>query len=668
MLAVILIAGCTGQGGGTATSTVLADGSVEITGTMPQYVQVTYTDNQGNNLTTEGYPGYVYVFAKIGTDQTAVENAVKAAGGTIAESLPDAGLYTAKVKAGEEAAFLSAMQKQSWFADGSPAFSFDASDIMMYDFHSGAQNPSDCRDHHGDLTSLEAGRFGANIGKVDMNSVSGPGAIGMARSIREQAEKARKSGHHMVFSFSLQSHESATLLVTPEARAAGCAIRNCTLVRNAQSVFLRTYFQTMDIIRRTSPSTADNMMFVIATGNAGVDLDNQVAQLKLEFPETWKRIKLVGGSFADDGIIEQYNYLKKNADNDVAYAVGTNVRITNPTTGTTTTCHGTSFATPQVSAVLDEIWANNPTLTSEQVMDAFNQALRELGTDGVIPNGPDGKISRAFRDRMLEIANALASGKTPSVKGGKIVFIGPAQPLPAKVGEEFIYSLCQPGLFEAGATCGGLVPATDPTGGEPPYSMSVKIGGGFAPTGIALNLNGLLLGTPTKEGNYPFTVCARDWSGEEGCTNVIINVAPAPPPPAPVETTYSGSFSGNGQYDKYDGCSFSDGFSGTMTMRITEGADGSVSGTATISGTFTSTALGQPDKCLNSQVSMNGNAAVSGTKGSMTFTHHFYTAGGSDYVGAFTGSLSGTTVTGTFGETSSCCSGSASMPVTLTKQ
>jgi len=668
ILAVVLAAGCTGQSGGTATSTVLADGSVELTGTMPQATQVTYTDIIGNSITAESYPGYVYVFADVGADQAAIENAIKANGGTVAESLPAAGLYTAKVKAGEEAAFLSAMQENIWFLDGSPAFSFDLSDIFMYDFHSGVKNPTNCHDDHGDLTSLEAGRLGANINKVDVKTLGGTGAIGLARSMTEQAETARKSGRHAVFSFSLQSHASATTYISPAARAAGCVNFNCTLVRSQQSMFLRTYFQTMEAVRRASPSAADNMIFVIATGNAGADLDDEVAELKAEFPEAWKRIKLVGGSFANDGIIEQYNYLNDNSNNDVAYAVGTNVQITNPATGAVTTCHGTSFSTPQVSAVLDDIWADNPTLTAEQILNAFNQALGEMGTNGVIPNDADGKISQAFRDRVLVIANGLASGKPIPGAGSKIVFVGPPQTLPAKVGEDFIYSLCQPGLFEAGATCGGLKPATNPSGGNPPYSMSIKIGGGFLPKGIALNLNGLLLGMPTTEGNYPFTVCARDWSGDEGCANVVINVAPAPPP---VATTYSGSFNLRGTYGRPfpeygTTCMFDDTFAGTITVETT-----GTSGTATVSGTFTSTAVGGSVpgviNCESSQSSMNDAADVTVSGNNIQFTSHFYTAGGSNYAGAFSGSLSGNTITGTFGETSSCCSGASSAPVTLSR-
>jgi hypothetical protein len=664
---VLLTSGCTGQGPQT--------GDAQFTGTLPQTAPVEYTDEIGDKYTVEGYPGYVYVFAELGTEKSVVEEAVKANGGTIIDSVSGVGIYTVKVGAGQEEAFLLAMYKQTWFLDGSPAFEFMLSDIFMYDHFSGAADPSDCTADHGDLDKLKAERLGGAVDPIDKdNDIKGTWTVGMARSIIAKAEAAEKRGAPAVFSLSLQSQASHDTAITAAERATGCVSINCQMVRNGQRNFFNTFFQTMESEIKNNPKAADNMLIVIAAGNAGADLDGVLRDLKLHYPNAYKRIKLVGGSFENGDISERLNHITDNSKNDVAYARGERAEIYNPATGTTTMCDGTSFAAPEVSAVLNEIWMSNPTLTSEQVINAFNQALSELGVDGVLPQDEFGETPVSFIERAVEIGGILASGGTinggggaaggggGTSGGGNVIFVGPPT-LTATVGKEFSYSLCLPSLDGAGATCGGLVPSTNPTGGSPPYSVSVKIGGGFMPPGIALNLNGFLSGTPTQEGNYPFQVCARDGAGLEGCANVVINVEPA----APTETTYSGSFSASGQYDKYDGCSFSDTFSGTISMDLTENGD-AVSGTATISGTFTSTALSSPDMCLNSQVSMNGAATVSGTKNNLAFTHHFYTAGGSDYAGAFTGSLSGNTITGTFGETSTCCSGSASTPVTLTAQ
>ncbi|MFH0829980.1 MAG: S8 family serine peptidase [Candidatus Aenigmatarchaeota archaeon] len=661
LAALVLVSGCVGQGGTDA----------EFTGTLPQQAVIGYMDQTGHSLEMTGYPGYVYIFANTSTANDIIKEAIEVNGGEIVDSLSDAGIYTVKVDTGKEGTFLSAMYGQSWFVDGSPAFEFDISDMFMYDFFSHAANPSSCKDDHGDLGRLKAESLGGTVNSIDVRSVTGTQTVGMAKSIIQKAEDAESRGVPAVFSFSLQSHESKITHITDDARAGGCLVPNCTIVRNAQRAFLRTFFQTMDAEIRANPRVADNMMLVIASGNAGADLDNQLRSLKQRYPEAYKRIKIVGGSFENGAIIQQYNYMKDNSGIDMAYARGTNVQIYNPDTGTTTLCHGTSFAAPEVAAVLNEIWTRNPTLTSDQVIDAFNRALAELGTNGVMPQDQYGETTTAFIDRASALAGNPNGGGGVTPPAGSITFTGPSL-LTATKGGVFSYSLCKPDVAGPGATCGGLVQATNPTGGSPPYSISISSGGGFLPPGITLNLNGLLKGTPTTKGNYPFRVCARDGAGLEGCTNVVINVEEAVPV-QPTETTYSGQFSGSGQYGRPwpeygTTCVFDDSFSGTMDLDMTEAAGGSVSGTATITGTFTSNTVSGSVPgfdCLSSSVSMDGSATVSGTTSNIIFTHHFYTAGGSDYAGAFTGSLSGSTITGTFTETSTCCSGSVSIPVTL---
>lgn len=664
---VLLTCGCTGQ------PTPTAGGDVKYTGTLPTAAPVQYIDTAGNTLTITGFPGYVYLFADRTTEMAAVQKAVEANGGTIVDSFAKAGIYTVKVGAGQEETFLTAMSKESWFEDGSPAFAFVPADIIHYDYYSGASNPTDCGDDHGDLTALKAGRFGTSVDTNEMKVIDGMPADGLARSIVAKAEDYEQRGMPAVFSFSLQSETSGGIDIHDFERSAGCISVNCTAVKNAQRAFLRDFYKTMDEIIADNPAAADNMIMVIAAGNAGAPIADQIKSLENRFPAAAKHIKIVGSSNADGTVANDMNF-----GGDMSYARGSDAKIINPDTGTVTSCDGTSFATPEVAAVLDDIWYRNPTLTATQVMDAFTQALNALHTGGVLPQDANGETPESFIAKASAIGENIANGGNGGNGGGNttinggggttshITFTGPGT-LNARVGQDFSRQLCAPESAAAGATCGGLTPATNPSGGNPPYSMSVKIGGGFLPPGISLGLSGFLSGTPTTAGNYPFQVCARDGAGLEGCANVEIDVEAAAPP-APTVATYSGSFSGGATYDKYDGCSFSDGFSGTISMDTEQAADGSISGTATVSGTFTSTAMSNPDMCLNSQVPMDGTATISGTTSNMAFTEHFYTAGGSDYAGAFTGSLSGNTITGTLGETSSCCSGSASMPVTLNKE
>jgi hypothetical protein len=108
----------------------------------------------------------------------------------------------------------------------------------------------------------------------------------------------------------------------------------------------------------------------------------------------------------------------------------------------------------------------------------------------------------------------------------KIVFTPPLELTDAIEGVPYEYSFCRPKSARSGATCGGLAGETEnPYGGKPPYSFSHQFGVGFIPTGLALELNGLLRGTPTLPGNYTFGVCVTDLQ-EEVCKTTSLTVKP----------------------------------------------------------------------------------------------------------------------------------------------
>ncbi|MEM5804793.1 MAG: S8/S53 family peptidase [Candidatus Aenigmatarchaeota archaeon] len=635
VLAVVLICGCTGQGGQAVSP-------------------ITYTDADGKSLTTEGYPGYVYLFSDLGADRTAVENAIKAAGGTITDSVPDAGMYLVKVNAGQESTFLSAMYGKDWFLDGSPAFAIGQDDVLLYDIYSGSGTGDSCYAQHGAFTEILAGKLGAPTSHVDFGAMSGfPELI---RDAMGKADAAAAAGETKVISISLGPGTTGT--ITDEDRASGCLSDVCRMVKSERRVFWRMFYQALEAKFRSNPDAANSIMFVMSAGNLGAPLDSEMKYLKTFYPNAYKRIKIVGATDEGGNVYRGFNHVRDNSEGLMAYAQGINVPITTPD-GTTTYCHGTSFATPQVAAVLEYIWAMNPDLTSDQVMDAFNKALEQQSNGGILPVDENGEVTQEFLD-------AAASGKT----GGSDIFFTAPSTLTATVNKEFGFQLCTPASAASAATCGGLTPSTNPAGGKPPYSFHVGMSGGFPPTGISLNLNGLLHGTPTITGTYTFPVCARDGFGNENCDDVTIDVRPEEPA-EPTEATYRGGFSLSGTYGRPfpeygTTCMFDDTFSGTITLTITDG-----SGTAEVAGTFTSNAVSGSVPgfdCLSSSSDMGDITSVSISGSSVEFTTHFYTAGGSDYAGHFSGTLSGDTITGTFIETSTCCSGSASTSVTLARQ
>jgi len=81
----------------------------------------------------------------------------------------------------------------------------------------------------------------------------------------------------------------------------------------------------------------------------------------------------------------------------------------------------------------------------------------------------------------------------------------------------YSYSFCKPDLVRPSDLCGAY--ATNPTGGNPPYHF-VLDSGGFAPMGLVLYPNGMLIGKPSAPGTNHFRVCAVDLSENQACVNV----------------------------------------------------------------------------------------------------------------------------------------------------
>jgi hypothetical protein len=151
----------------------------------------------------------------------------------------------------------------------------------------------------------------------------------------------------------------------------------------------------------------------------------------------------------------------------------------------------------------------------------------------------------------------------------------PATLGPAQVGKRFSYSFCRPDRARTSDLCGSsAAPATNPSGGRPPYHFELDSGVGFPPFGINLNLNGLLEGTPDVAGESTFRACAVDLAGNNACKTFTMTVnpaeeaqpqqeapkeeAPSPPPPPPEPET---SVSIGSNSCRYVGSAGSDAYS-----------------------------------------------------------------------------------------------------------
>lgn len=108
-----------------------------------------------------------------------------------------------------------------------------------------------------------------------------------------------------------------------------------------------------------------------------------------------------------------------------------------------------------------------------------------------------------------------------------LYFYAPEELPDAVVGIPYNYSFCGPAPTNVNDLCGALEDSTNPSGGNHPYHFTLGPGAGFQQFGLMLNLNGLLMGTPTAAGTRTFNVCAVDLSGNQDCRNVTLTVVPS---------------------------------------------------------------------------------------------------------------------------------------------
>lgn len=134
--------------------------------------------------------------------------------------------------------------------------------------------------------------------------------------------------------------------------------------------------------------------------------------------------------------------------------------------------------------------------------------------------------------------------------------------------------------------------ALSTTGGVAPYTYVVT--GGALPTGLTLSNDGVLSGSPTQGGAFTFTVSATDASTGAGpytasqmvtltVSGSTIAVAPASLPAATRGTAYSQSVTASGGVAPYTYAIAS----GALPAGLTLSSTGQISGTPTVTGSFT---------------------------------------------------------------------------------
>lgn len=161
--------------------------------------------------------------------------------------------------------------------------------------------------------------------------------------------------------------------------------------------------------------------------------------------------------------------------------------------------------------------------------------------------------------------------------------------------------------------------------------------------------------------------------GTTGTSNVALAWTSTPTSTI-VPTIYAGSFNGSASFSRVypaTTCTYTDTFSGNITVSILVQPSGAYAGTATVDGTFASHATGGSVpawNCVDSSTPWKSTNAISGSSTSMRFDTTFVTPAGSNVTGAVTATRSASSIDGTMIVTIDTSSGSATIPLSLPKQ
>ncbi|MDQ3286922.1 MAG: putative Ig domain-containing protein [Pseudomonadota bacterium] len=148
-----------------------------------------------------------------------------------------------------------------------------------------------------------------------------------------------------------------------------------------------------------------------------------------------------------------------------------------------------------------------------------------------------------------------------------------------------------PATLPSAAVGSGYNETITASGGTAPYSYAVTAG--VLPAGLTMGAGGVLSGTPTESGAFNFTISATDSSTGAGPFNgsqayaftvaaATVSLAPATLPAAAIGTAYSESITASGGTAPY---SYSL-TAGALPAGLVLAGDGTLSGTATESGSF----------------------------------------------------------------------------------
>jgi uncharacterized protein (TIGR03437 family) len=434
---------CTGTGSCTVTlssnQSVTATFNLTATGIVPQLVgafnfpgpdpapgHVTYTNKAGQLITSDAYPGQVFLFIAPGQmDAANVATLAAANNGTVIAQIPTSGLYWIQVRVGAEAAFIAAVQTN-------PSVIFAGPNIPATGAQAGPVNLGDettfppltlggplgqldvfggdliCGAVHGvdvyDFLSLsglapeppyDASYIQQGTNQVALDQHLYPLARGsdIGAAMAQMAQGNYAARQKLVLNLSLQAAgqpndgvDRSICETNPNNAICSSANgRNYASWKTDEFSFLVGIAGALEFMPQ---NLLDNTMVVVAAGNSGLDLTNEIGLIQTLLPNAFTHMLIVGSEGADtSGQPNGQVFLGHNHSTDptaMVYAPGAMVTPPGGTPGCTAS--GTSFAAPLVAGLAAQLALQSPNLTTAQIVQSIKSAAPVVNGYRMIPS------------------------------------------------------------------------------------------------------------------------------------------------------------------------------------------------------------------------------------------------------------------------------------------
>ncbi|MEK6886949.1 MAG: hypothetical protein AABW88_03885 [Nanoarchaeota archaeon] len=256
-----------------------------------------------------------------------------------------------------------------------------------------------------------------------------------------------------------------------------------------------------------------------------------------------------------------------------------------------------------------------------------------LGPDGTIGGGgslPAGTSKKTFPPFILVVTDSKGD---KAEKSFAVTIIGPSISIHTQLATCIVKQKCDELIATAEK-------------GNPPYSFqSDSFAEGAPPMGMIVDVNGHILGTASKEGDYSVGVCVKDTNGNSKCGHAQVKVQAG----AAVEGDWNGPYGG---IEISGPCTTSN--DGMFTFSLTE-TEESFSGSLIDEGNSVS----RTEQCSGGSYRLSGK--ISGTISGNTLNGIMTESGsGMSYKSPFTATLDGDTMVGSYSGTGKFSDGGSS--------